>query len=132
MNSPLEVVRNFCTAWTENQTAEELATFFTEDAIYHNIPMEPITGRKQIEKNIETFIRPGRPGIEAIDFKIINIAADGPTVMTERVDVFTLQGATFELPVMGIFEITDGKIKAWRDYFDGLQFKTRMDSAGNA
>ncbi len=72
------------------------------------------------------FIRPGRPGIESIDFRVINIAANGPVVMTERVDVFTLPGRSFELPVMGTFEISDGKIKAWRDYFDINQFTTRM------
>lgn len=35
--------------------------------------------------------------------------------MTERVDVFTLPDRSFELPVMGTFEISSGKIKAWRD-----------------
>jgi limonene-1,2-epoxide hydrolase len=42
--------------------------------------------------------------------------------MTERVDVFTLAGKTFDLQVMGAFEVDDGKIKAWRDYFDPSQF----------
>jgi hypothetical protein len=34
--------------------------------------------------------------------------------------------ATFELPVMGTFEVNHGKIKAWRDYFDMNQFTSRM------
>jgi limonene-1,2-epoxide hydrolase len=46
--------------------------------------------------------------------------------MTERVDVFTLPNKTFELQVMGTFEIAGGKIKAWRDYFDLSQFTSRM------
>jgi hypothetical protein len=33
---------------------------------------------------------------------------------------------SFELPVMGTFEVRDGKISAWRDYFDMNQFTTRM------
>jgi limonene-1,2-epoxide hydrolase len=32
----------------------------------------------------------------------------------------------FELPVMGIFEVSDGKIGAWRDYFDVNHFTSRM------
>ena len=40
--------------------------------------------------------------------------------------VFTLPDKSFELPVMGTFEITAGKIKAWRDYFDTNQFTSRM------
>ena len=29
---------------------------------------------------------------------------------------------TVSLPVMGVFELADGKITAWRDYFDMAQF----------
>jgi limonene-1,2-epoxide hydrolase len=110
--------------------AAELARFFTEDAVYHNIPLAPVTGREVIADTIASFLRPGAPGIEAIDFRVINIAASGPVVMTERVDVFKLPGRSFELQVMGTFEVSDGKISAWRDYFDMSQFTSRMDKAG--
>ena len=126
MESPIEVVRNFCAAWSSDRGAAELAAFFTEDAVYHNIPLAPVTGREAIADNIASVLRPGPPGIESIDFRVINIAANGPVVMTERVDVFTLPGKSFELPVMGIFEISGGKISAWRDYFDMNQFTSRM------
>ena len=46
--------------------------------------------------------------------------------MTERADVFTLPGKSFELQVIGTFEVRDGKISAWRDYFDQTQFASRM------
>ena len=126
MESPIEVVRRFCAAWSDNIVATELAAFFTDDAVYHNIPLAPVTGREAIAKNIASFIRPGAPGIESIQFRVINIAANGPVVMTERVDVFKLPDRSFELPVMGIFEVRDGKISAWRDYFDINQFTSRM------
>jgi limonene-1,2-epoxide hydrolase len=126
MESPIEVVRKFCAAWSDNIGATELAAFFSDDAVYHNIPLAPITGREAIARNIASFIRPGAPGIERIQFRVINIAANGPVVMTERVDVFKLRDKSFELPVMGIFEVRDGKIGAWRDYFDMNQFTSRM------
>ena len=126
MKSPIEVVRRFCAAWSDNLGTAELAAFFTEDAVYHNIPFAPVAGREAIADNIASFIRPGPPGIERIDFRVVNIVADGPVVMTERVDVFTLPDKSFELPVMGTFEVNDGKIKAWRDYFDTGQFTSRM------
>ena len=126
MESPIEVVRRFCAAWTDNLGAAELAAFFTDAAVYHNIPLAPITGREAIANNIASFIRPGAPGIESIQFRVINIAANGPVVMTERVDVFKLPDKSFELQVMGIFEVSDGKISAWRDYFDMNQFTRRM------
>ena len=126
MESPIEVVRRFCAAWSDNAGADELAAFFADDAVYHNIPLAPVTGRTAIADTITSFIRPGPPGIEHIEFRVINIAADGPIVMTERVDVFKLPGTSFELPVMGTFEVMDGKIDAWRDYFDMNQFTSRM------
>ena len=33
----------------------------------------------------------------------------------------------FLLPVMGAFEVSDGKINAWRDYFDMNQFTSQME-----
>ena len=129
METPIELVSRFCAAWSENRGAGELAAFFTDDAVYHNIPLAPITGREAIANSIDSFIRPGAPGIEGIEFRVVNIAANGPIVMTERVDVFRLKGKSFELPVMGTFEVIDGMISAWRDYFDMNQFTTRMGEA---
>ncbi|WP_406229482.1 limonene-1,2-epoxide hydrolase family protein [Nocardia sp. NBC_01009] len=126
MESPIEVVRRFCAAWSDDAGVSELAAFLTNDAVYHNIPMAPVTGREAIADNIASFIRPGPPGIMGIDFRIINIAANGPVVMTERVDVFTIPDRSFELQVMGTFEVRDGRISAWRDYFDLNQFTSRM------
>ena len=126
MENPIEVVRRFCAAWSDNVGTAELAAFFADDAVYHNIPLAPVTGREAIANVIASFIRPGAPGIETIEFRVINIAANGPVVMTERVDVFRLPGRSFELQVMGTFEVRDGKINAWRDYFDQNQFTSRM------
>jgi limonene-1,2-epoxide hydrolase len=128
MESPTELVQRFCAAWTANAKTADLAAFFVDDATYHNIPMAPIHGREAIANNIATFIRPGAPGIEAIEFRLVHIAANGPIVMTERVDVFTATGKTFELPVMGVFEVRGGKIHAWRDYYDQSMFTSQMGS----
>ena len=126
MESPIEVVSRFCAAWSDGIGARDLAAFFTDDAVYHNIPLAPITGREAIANTIATFIRPGPPGIEGIEFRVVNITANGPVVMTERVDVFKLPDKSFELRVMGTFEVIGGKISAWRDYFDMQQFTNQM------
>jgi limonene-1,2-epoxide hydrolase len=129
MESATEVVRRFCAAWSDDMTTDGLAAFFSDGAVYHNIPMAPVIGRTAIADTFATLIRPGPPGIESIDFRLVNIAAEGALVMTERVDVFTMSDRTFELPVMGVFEVTDGKIDAWRDYFDLNQFTSRMQAS---
>ncbi len=126
MESPIEVVRRFCAAWSDNKGAAELAAFFSDNAVYHNIPLAPVTGRQAIANNFATFIRPGAPGIESLALRLVNIVAEGPIVMTERVDGFKTPNKSFELQVMGIFEVRGGKIDAWRDYFDMNQFTSRM------
>ena len=96
--------------------------FFTDDAVYHNIPMEAVTGKDAIRSTIEGFAG----GVESIEFRVVHITGTDDVVLTERVDVFNLPGKSIELPVMGTFELRDGKIAAWRDYFDLNQFMTQM------
>ena len=45
METPIELVSRFCAAWSENRETGELAAFFTDNAVYHNIPLVPITDR---------------------------------------------------------------------------------------
>ena len=119
--TPIEVVRRFCAVWS-NVDPDDIAEFFTDDAVYHNIPMNPLTGRD----TIKSFIAGFAGGAEQIDFRVRNIVADGDVVLTERVDVFVMPNGKVELPVMGTFEVRDGKIAAWRDYFDMKQFMDQM------
>ena len=49
-----------------------------------------------------------------------HIAADGPMVLTERTDLLVIRGMKVQIWVCGRFEVHDGKITIWRDYFDFL------------
>ncbi len=120
---PIDVVRRFCAAWG-TQDIDAIVGFFTEDAVYHNIPLAPVVGPAQIKATIEGF----SGGMESIEFRVDAIAADGPTVLTERVDIFRFPNGQIDLPVMGTFEVVDGKIAAWRDYFDMNQFLSQLPS----
>ncbi len=122
--APIDVVRRFCEAWSDLDV-DTLMTFFTDDAVYHNMPIAPVTGRDAIRATIEGFAG----GAEHIEFRILAAVSDGPLVFTERVDVFTMPAVTVELPVAGVFELKDGRIAAWRDYFDLNQFMSQLSPA---
>lgn len=107
------VVRDFCAAWSRRD-ADELLGFFTDDAVYHNMPMAPVSGRDAIRQVFELFLPPS----ERIDWEIRHLACAGTIVLTERVDRFVMAGRMVELPVAGIFELRGDRIAAWRDYFD--------------
>ena len=118
---PIEIVRRFCEAWG-SKDLDAIVAFFSEDAVYHNIPLAPVVGPDQIRATIEGF----SGGVDKIVFRVDNIVADGGTVLTERHDIFTFANGEIDLPVMGAFEVRDGKIAAWRDYFDMNQFMSQM------
>lgn len=102
---------------------DELVGFFTDDAVYHNIPLAPLTGREAIAATLGQFIGPATHA----EFEILGLATSGRTVFTERVDRFEINGKSIAIPVMGAFEVTpEGRISAWRDYFDMQQFTNQL------
>ncbi len=121
MPEPIDVVTNFCATWSKLDL-DDMMRYFSDDAVYHNIPVDPVRGRDDIRTTIATFTT----GWDRVDFAIRNILADGRFVMTERVDRFFSSERVVELPVMGIFEVDDGLITAWRDYFDINQFMNQL------
>ena len=125
MSDAIDVVQRFCGQWAKGGGVDALIEYFTDDAVYHNIPVAPVTGRDAIRATIEMFTT----GVERVEFRVLHIAAAGDVVLTERVDVFVLPDKIIELPVMGTFELRDGRIAAWRDYFDLNQYMTQLPSA---
>ncbi len=107
------LVRDFCAAW-RRLDMEALLQFFAADAVYHNMPLEPVQGLAAIRETFGMFLSPA----EHVEFELLAIASSGDLVFTERVDRFRIAGKEIALPVAGVFEIRAGKIAAWRDYFD--------------
>src|SRR3974390_844215 len=114
---PADTVKQFVAAWARG-SVDELLAYFAPDGGYPNIPMEPWVGHEAIRRGIEAFFQFARN----VDFEITNIAVTHSVVFTERVDRFDMEAGTVDMPVVGVFEIIDGKIAAWRDYFDMAMF----------
>ena len=63
-----------------------------------------------------------------IDLEVVYLVGDDRVVMTERTEHFVRKDGSrepFVLPVMGVFELRDGKVVAWRDYFERSQLRFR-------
>ena len=118
-----DITDDFIQAWNKLDL-DAIMEFFAEDAAYANVPMgPPHVGKAAIRAFIEGFIG----SAEAIEF-IVHKQVEGEdgVVMNERLDRFLINDNWVELPVMGVFEFTDGKISAWRDYFDMSRFNEQM------
>ena len=113
MTDPEQVVRKFCSA-VDRKDLEAVAALLDEMVVYHNVGTEPAVGRKEtlaaLQFQFDMF--------EPIAFRIRHLAVSGDTVLTERVDEVTANGIMAAVPVMGAFDVHDGRIKVWRDYFD--------------
>jgi len=109
----VETVQEFCAAFARRDSAE-LLEYFADGAVYHNMPMAPVAGKDAIKGVLDMFLKPA----QSVEFVMLRIAGAGDAVLTERLDRFVLGGRAVELPVAGVFELKDGKITAWRDYFD--------------
>jgi len=119
----LEIVRAYVAAF-EARDMNRIVAMTAPDIIYHNIPMEVVRGREAFEKLQASFI--GR-SIE-VRWEILNIAqADDGAVLTERVDHFLMpKDRRISVRVMGIFELSEGLVARWRDYFDLAEFNAQL------
>ena len=116
------LVRAFMQAW-ERRDAEFIIDCFTDDAVYHSMPLTPIVGRAAIAEWVKGFagVPPGR-------LEVHHQVASADVVMNERTDRITLNGRSVTLPIAGVFEMRDGRIAAWREYFDLTPAKEAFSS----
>lgn len=101
---------------------DEFASYFCEDATWWNSPWPPVKGRAAIRETL----RIGAERMKALPWELRHVVAEGSIVMTERVDHFQIGSNRISVPCMGIFELRNGKIAAWRDYWDLKTFEAQF------
>ena len=116
-----KVIIDFIEAWNR-MDFDSISSALDENIFYHNIPMEPLNG-KEAALNFLTSLA----DCESIFWELTFIAENGNAVLTERIDNFNYKdGRKISLPVMGTFEVKNGKIIKWRDYFDLSTFQKQI------
>ncbi|MEL6876337.1 MAG: limonene-1,2-epoxide hydrolase family protein [Pseudomonadota bacterium] len=127
MTDSKQLVLDFIEAWNRLDYDAIYATM-ADDIFYHNIPMEPCEGIDAVR----AFFDGSGMGSDGAEWIVHHIAADGDTVLTERTDKFRINGEWIAIRVMGTFEMENGKIAKWRDYFDLAEFQNEMARAMGA
>ena len=115
------VIREFIEAWS-SLDPDRLAEYFTEDGTYHNMPTQPVTGKD----NVRAFIKGFLATWTETQWDILHILGEGDVVFAERLDRTKTAQGNVDLPCLGVFEMEDGRIKVWRDYFDLNTFMSAM------
>jgi limonene-1,2-epoxide hydrolase len=109
--SPDETVKAFVAAWNALDETH-IYGLLAEDVVYHNMPLAPVAGLAAVRAHLAAW------PVDECEWELLNIAACGEVVLTERIDRFRRGADRIVVPVMGAFEVRDGRIVQWRDYFD--------------
>lgn len=119
-NADETLILQFMQALTTNDP-DELITYFDDEGMYQNMPLPPAYGREAVHATLTALL--GVMSIDAVE--TFHIASANGFVYAERVDVLTAlpTSKTFPLPVLGVFQLREGKILGWRDYFDLREFE---------
>ena len=124
MSDNAQIIRNFIEAWSRLDPAE-LASYLCEDGCFCNVPSEPVGGRENVQQIIAGFTA----NWTATNWDIIHLVAQCDVVFCERLDRTKFAAGGVNLTCLGVFEMSAGKIKEWRDYFDLNTFMSALPKA---
>ena len=99
------------------QDIEGAGAVLDENLVYENVGFPTIRGRARAMKLFR-----GMEGRARFEVKTHRIAVNGSTVITERTDALVFGPVRLQFWVCGVFEVRDGRITLWRDYFDMFDF----------
>lgn len=120
-HNPLAVAHNMVNAWNALDV-DRMIDLFAEDARFQSMMMAPMEGREVLRSHFSALLE----GATHLELQLRNIAVSGNTVFLERVDVFTYKGRHGEVPVVAVMDIEEGKVKAWREYYDRAALLAEM------
>jgi limonene-1,2-epoxide hydrolase len=113
--APLNVVRSILAAMAQGDY-DAAMLHLGEKCEYANPGVLPtVYGPSGMRALLEPFFAPTLEN----ELLIQRSATDGAIVFVERLDRHRLESGWVELPVTGVFEVHDGLITLWRDYFNG-------------
>lgn len=122
--TPLETVNAFIRALEANDL-DTACAMVAPDCEYDNVPMIKVFG----PEGVKSILAPMFADCTEIEWIIHREAESGTTVFNERLDRFKMSQGWLELPVNGVWEVVDGKITLWRDYFDAGTYLKQMPGA---
>jgi limonene-1,2-epoxide hydrolase len=112
-NALLDTTREIFECWSTLDWDRILA-WFTEDASFQSMMREPTCGRN----NIRELFTHAMQNVTRVNIQLHNLVASKNVVFAERVDEFEIGGRSGRLPVVCVLEFREGRIAAWRDYYD--------------
>ena len=119
-----DAVRKICEHWP-TMSVDELREVMAADCDYRNVPID---GDRHVGPDAAHAVLSSVGAAWDVELEVVHLVGDDRVVMAERTEHFTRRDGTrepFVLPVVGVFELRDGKVAAWRDYFERSHLRLR-------
>lgn len=113
VGGPESIVRNFLVALTGGRLGDA-TELLDPEVTWVNGVSSTLTGSTAVLDAV----RPVLDASDEVDWVVTASATRGQQVFVERRDRFRRGETWVEVPVVGVFEVHDGRIFRWRDYFD--------------
>lgn len=114
VTDPAQIVEGFLTA-LQDEDYDAMLAALDDDLVYQNVGLPTIRGSHRTVKMLRRALSRPNAGFEV---KIHRSATNGNSVLNERTDVIVFGPLRLQFWVCGVFEVHDGRITLWRDYFD--------------
>ncbi|MAA74751.1 MAG: limonene-1,2-epoxide hydrolase [Salinisphaeraceae bacterium] len=121
-----QIVTDFCMSLEHSEAGFEPGRYLAEEVEYLNVPLEPIYGREAAKAFLTPFVGAGSNCLARMEIPVTTSA--GNFVMNERMEYWVKGDVRVDLPVAGVFELRDGLIVSWRDYFDLPTLQPLLDA----
>ena len=109
----------------EQQDIDGLVGLMSENFNWQpNVPSTPRVGREGARAELERQNAVATGLLPAS--RVTNIASNDRVVFVERRDVFKMGDEEITLYINGVLEIEDGKVVAWREYFDMVDLARQL------
>ncbi len=117
-STPAQLVERFLDL-LRAEDIDGAAALLAVDVEYVNVGLPTVHGRERVRRLLRATL-----GLDGAGFEVYlhTISADGPSVLTERTDVMKFGRLRIQFWVCGRFDVHDGQIVLWRDYFDQMNF----------
>jgi limonene-1,2-epoxide hydrolase len=123
--TPAETVNAFIAA-VERRDLDAALELVSDDCEYDNVPMAKVHGRDAMRQVLAPMVA----SATEIEWVVHRSAAEGNLVLNERLDRFEMPFGWLEVAVAGVWEVHDGRITLWRDYFDEASYRRQLPTPG--
>jgi len=106
------LVREFCASWS-TRDLQQILPRLADDCVYRMTETTPpASGHAGITERLGSWMQTS----DRIEFSILELYASGPIVITHRIDRFISTTRPLTWEGVGVFFVSNGRIKEWSDY----------------